>query len=73
MRIDLVAKKCVPAYMRLLQAQTDDAQREARAEYAAALKEFASYLDDNKGPLHGGKDIDAVDIALAPWAGRQYS
>lgn len=72
MRIDLVAKKCVPAYMRTITAQEAEAQKQARSDFASSLKEFASHIEQGS-TFHGGEQIDAVDIALAPWAARQYS
>jgi len=39
-----------------------------------ALKEFASLakLGSKGGPFSGGKDLDAVDITLAPWSAREW-
>ncbi|CEH14472.1 Glutathione S-transferase [Ceraceosorus bombacis] len=75
MHIDQISKKIVPAWFRTIQAQDSQAQAQGRKDYTDALKEWATYIDDNKlhnGPFHGGDELDAVDINLAPFVAREY-
>jgi glutathione S-transferase len=65
--IDVIDKKIIPAYFRLMQAQEPEKQDLAREELTAALKEFASHLP-KEGPYYGGKQFGFVDIQLVPWA-----
>jgi glutathione S-transferase len=71
MTIDLIAKKIVPASFRTLQTQDAEGQKAARKEYVAGLKEFAARIKEGS-TFHGGQDVDAADISLAPWATREY-
>ncbi|PWN49658.1 glutathione S-transferase [Violaceomyces palustris] len=71
MRIDMVSKKVIPAFFRTMISQTEEEQRQARKSFTEALKEFATYLSEEK-PFVGGEKLDAVDISLAPWLSRLY-
>jgi glutathione S-transferase len=71
MTIDLIAKKIVPASFKTLQTQDEEGQKKARKEYVDGVKEFASRIKEGQ-TYHGGKDIDAADVSLAPWATREY-
>lgn len=71
MTIDAISKKIVPAHFRVLQSQDEKDQKEARKDYVAGVREFASKIKQGK-TFHGGAEIDAADINLAPWAAREY-
>jgi len=65
--IDVIDKKIIPAFFRLLQAQEPEQQDAARHEFTAALKEFAGHLPKNSGPFYNGSKFGFVDIELVPW------
>ncbi|EHK51077.1 hypothetical protein TRIATDRAFT_83908 [Trichoderma atroviride IMI 206040] len=69
--IDFINKSVVPAYFRLLQAQPDNptTQAEARREFTVALGIIAQ---QRKGKFFFGENISLVDIAIAPWAVRDF-
>lgn len=69
----VVSKKIVPAFFKTIQSQDADSQKQARKTYTDALREFGSYVQGTEGPFVGGKEPNAVDISLAPWAVRAYS
>ncbi|PWN19154.1 glutathione-S-transferase [Microstroma glucosiphilum] len=71
-QMDLVTKKIIPAYFRCVQSQDVEGQKAARKEMYDACREFGTFIDSSKGPFVGGKELDGVDIALAPWAVRQW-
>lgn len=71
MLIDMVSKKIIPPYFRLLQTQDQQGQQTARKELVEGLKEFANKIPDGQ-IFHGGDNVDAADITLAPWAAREY-
>lgn len=71
-KMDLVTKKIIPAYFRCVQSQDVEGQKAARKEVYDACREFGTFIDTSKGPFVGGKELDGVDIALAPWAVRQW-
>lgn len=62
--VDHVAKTVVPAFHRLLQGQTPEAQDAAREEYYTALRKVS---EKAKGPYFLGDAFSMVDIVLAPW------
>jgi len=70
--IDIINKKIIPAYFRVLQSQEPDQQASARADFIAGLKEFAGKLPKDDGPFYNGKNFGFVDIELVPWALRLY-
>lgn len=57
-----------------MQAQDPKDQEKYRKTWTEGLKEFASLakLGSKGGPFSGGKDLDAVDMILAPWAEREW-
>ena len=67
--VDHVAKSVVPAFHRLLQGQTPEAQAAAREEYYAALRKVSEKV---KGPYFLGDAFSMVDVVLAPWVIRDY-
>lgn len=69
--IDFINKSVVPAYFRLLQAQPDNPtkQAEARREFTETLGIISQ---QRKGKFFFGDDISLVDIAIAPWAIRDF-
>jgi len=67
--IDHVSKSVILAFFRLLQAQEAPKQDEARAEFRKALKTLA---EQRKGPFFFGDEFSLVDVAIAPWALRDY-
>ncbi|GJE91384.1 glutathione S-transferase family protein [Phanerochaete sordida] len=67
--LDFVAKSIVPANFRLLQAQTRDAQEDARAALTAAFAQFAEQI---QGPYFLGEAFSLVDVAVAPWVVCDY-
>lgn len=69
---DQITKKIHPAFFRTIQSQDEQEQKQHRQELADSLKEFAANIDPAKGPFIGGKKLNAVDVALAPWASRAW-
>ncbi|THH07264.1 hypothetical protein EW145_g3494 [Phellinidium pouzarii] len=67
--IDHISKAVVPAYFRLLQAQEKEKQDQAREEFYKALGQLC---EKRKGPFFLGEELSLVDIAIAPWAVREY-
>ncbi|KAJ7072667.1 glutathione-S-transferase [Mycena amicta] len=67
--IDYITKNVVPAFSRLVQAQTDDKRDAARTELCNALRTFAGEV---KGPYFLGEEFSLVDIAVVPWVVRDY-
>jgi glutathione S-transferase len=65
--IDIVDKKIIPAYFRIMQSQEPEKQESAKEELTAALKEFAEKLPKDDGPFYSGKKFGFVDIQLVPW------
>jgi len=70
--LDIVDKKILPAFFRTVQAQDPEKQAAGRAEFTAALKEFAEKLPKDDGPFYGGKQFTFVDIQLVPWILRHF-
>lgn len=66
--VDVIDKKIIPAYFRLLQAQEPEKQEAEKEEFTAGLKEFAGHLPQDDGPFYNGKKFGFVDIQLVPWA-----
>jgi glutathione S-transferase len=62
-------KAVLPAQARLIQAQTKEAQDDARGSLYDGLKKFAEKI---KGPYFLGEEFSLVDIAIAPWIARDY-
>lgn len=60
---------CTAQYFRLIQAQEADKQDAARKELYKALSDLSAQA---KGPWFTGEDFGLVDIAIAPWAMRDY-
>lgn len=69
---DQINKKIHPAFFKTIQSQSKEEQTQHRKELADALREFAKEIDTSKGPFVGGKRLNAVDVALAPWASRSW-
>ena len=67
--IDYVVKSYLPAYYRLMTAQTEDAQMQARQEVVKSLQPFAEQV---KGPFFLGDQFSLVDVAIGPWIIRDY-
>jgi glutathione S-transferase len=69
--IDHINKSVVPAFFRLLQAQPSepDKQVTALAEFKDVLAEISKKA---KGPYFFGEDFSLVDVAIAPWAVRDF-
>ncbi|KAJ7876132.1 glutathione-S-transferase [Mycena olivaceomarginata] len=67
--VDFVGKAFVPAYMRLIMAQGEEKQDEARAELYDALRKFAAQV---KGPYFLGEEFSLVDVAIVPWITRDH-
>lgn len=66
--LDHIGKKITPYFYRFLKREGDDeAQQESLALMLEGLDAFAAVLSD-EGPYFGGSKIDAVDIALIPFA-----
>ncbi|KAI1791242.1 glutathione-S-transferase [Ganoderma leucocontextum] len=66
---DHVNKQVVPAYMRLIQAQDPQKQRELLEELNKALR---TLMEKVKGPYFLGEQFTLVDVALAPWVTRDW-
>ncbi|CAO1633198.1 unnamed protein product [Sympodiomycopsis kandeliae] len=69
---DFITKKIHPAFFKTIQSQDAEDQKKNRSELVKALKEFSDEIDTSKGPFYGGKQLNAVDVALAPWATRSW-
>lgn len=67
--MDFVGKSFLPWFMRLLQSQEAEKQKEALQELNKALRTFAQQI---KGPYFLGEQFSLVDIAIAPWILRDY-
>jgi len=67
--VDFVTKSIVPAFMRVIQAQDPEKQKEYLKELLAAQSKLAEQV---KGPYFLGDEFSLVDIALAPWIVRDY-
>ncbi|OBZ69936.1 Glutathione S-transferase omega-1 [Grifola frondosa] len=67
--VDHVAKQIVPGFMRTVQAQDPEKQREYLVEFNKALLTLAEKV---KGPYFLGDRFSLVDVALAPWVVRDY-
>ena len=67
--IDFVAKSVMPNALRLLMAQSLEAQREAREDLIKAQQTFAQEI---KGPYFLGDEFSLADVAIAPWIMRDY-
>ena len=65
--LDIINKKIIPSYHRVLQSQEPEKQEAAKEELSAALKEFAEKLPQDDGPFYDGKKFGFVDIEIAPW------
>ncbi|PIL33457.1 transporter [Ganoderma sinense ZZ0214-1] len=66
---DHVNKQVVPAYMRLIQQQDAQKQRDLLAELTKALQTLCAQV---KGPYFFGEQFTLVDVALAPWVTRDW-
>ncbi|KZP28522.1 glutathione-S-transferase [Athelia psychrophila] len=67
--VDHITKAVIPTYFRLIQSQEADKQDEARNALYKALSELSK---EAKGPWFLGEQFSLVDIAVAPWALRDY-
>jgi glutathione S-transferase len=67
--IDYISKSILPWYMRLLQSQELEKQKEALEELNKAYRTFA---DKIQGPYFLGEEFSLVDIAIVPWIVRDY-
>lgn len=69
--IDYINKEVVPAFIRLLQAQPDEPEKQA-----SALEEFKKLLSvvskEAAGPYFFGEQFSLVDAAIVPWAVRDF-
>ncbi|GAA5892604.1 hypothetical protein JCM6882_005657 [Rhodosporidiobolus microsporus] len=66
-----ISSAVVPAFYKLLQAQTADAQSESRDGFVKALKELTEqWFVDGKTVWARGDGFGWVDAALAPWVAR---
>ena len=65
--VDIINKKIIPAYFRVLQSQEPDQQASAKTDFVAGLQEFAQKLPKNEGPFYSGNKFGFVDIELVPW------
>jgi len=69
--IDHISKTFLPPFFRLLQSQDAAKQDEARQELYKALSTLAKQRKEG-GPYFFGEEFSLVDIAIAPWAARDY-
>ena len=60
----LTLQQIIPGYFKLVQAQTKEAQDDARKDLVDSLREVSEKI---KGPYYAGHDFGAVDISLAPF------
>lgn len=67
--IDFISKSVVPAFYRTLQAQEPEKQSEGREELASALGQLAKQCE---GPYFLGEQYSLVDVAVTPWACREF-
>ncbi|EJF57539.1 glutathione-S-transferase [Dichomitus squalens LYAD-421 SS1] len=67
--VDHVSKVIVPGFFRLVQAQEPEKRQQALEEYYTALLKLSEQV---KGPYFLGEEFTLVDVALAPWAVRDY-
>lgn len=67
--IDYISKSILPWYMRLLQSQELEKQKEALEELNKAYRTFAEKI---RGPYFLGEEFSLVDIAIVPWIMRDY-
>lgn len=69
--IDHINKAVIPAFFKLLQAQPSEPGKQgtALAEFNAVLAEIAKKA---KGPYFFGEVFSLVDVAIAPWAVRDF-
>lgn len=67
--IDYIAKTFLPWFMRLLQAQEPEKQKEALDELNKVLRTLGQQI---KGPYFLGDQFSLVDITIAPWILRDY-
>jgi len=69
--IDHINKAVVPAFFRLLQAQPNEPQKQATA--LAELNDALTQVSKKaKGPYFFGEAFSLVDVAIAPWAVRDF-
>lgn len=69
--IDHITKFFLPPFFRLLQSQEKAKQDEARQDVYKALSMLAKQRKEG-GPFFFGEEFSLVDIAIAPWAERDY-
>jgi glutathione S-transferase len=67
--IDHISKKVIPNYFKTIQAQDDDAVKAGRDALTQGLRELANEV---KGPFFLGDAFSLVDLAIAPFAVRDY-
>jgi len=67
--IDHTSKAIIPAWYRLVQAQTKEHRDAARQELYDAQRKLAQQV---KGPYFAGEEFGLVDVAIAPWVSREY-
>ncbi|KAK9805039.1 hypothetical protein WJX73_005676 [Symbiochloris irregularis] len=68
--MDHIAKKIVPCFFRVLQAQESDKQKAAEKDLLAGITEFVEAMDP-EGPYFFGNWFSMVDAFLIPWLIRQ--
>ncbi|KAK9805035.1 hypothetical protein WJX73_005038 [Symbiochloris irregularis] len=66
MWIDHIAKKIVPCFFRVLQAQEVEKQRAAETDLLAGITDFVNAMDPG-GPFFFGDWFSMVDAFIAPW------
>jgi len=69
LQIDHISKAFIPAFFRALQAQEKDKQEAGLQDMYKALRQLAEKV---KGPYFFGEQFSLVDVAIAPWAVRDY-
>ncbi|KZT21089.1 glutathione-S-transferase [Neolentinus lepideus HHB14362 ss-1] len=69
LQIDHISKALIPAFFRALQAQEKDTQEADLQDMYKALRQLAEKV---KGPYFLGEQFSLVDVAIAPWAVRDY-
>ena len=69
--IDFVSKSIIPTYFRLLQAQDKEKQDAALADFISALRTISEKRQKG-GPYFLGNEFSLADIAIAPFAVRDY-
>src|SRR5579862_4218551 len=70
--IDIIDKKIIPAYFRVLQLSEPEQREAGMRDFIAGLKEFAEKLPKDDGPFYNGKHFGFVDIQLVPWVLRSF-